>query len=156
MAMTRKKRRILLIGIGAFFLVAAATLVGVGMRDTIVFFFSPTEMLARAPGPDERLRVGGLVEKGSVVRGQGETVRFTVTDGSTAMEIAFAGVLPDLFREGQGIIAEGRLRNGVFVADEILAKHDESYMPREVADALKKQGHFREDGTPAENAPLTQ
>lgn len=146
MAMTRKKRRILLIAIGAFFLVSAATLVGVGMRDTIVFFFSPTEMLARDPGPDQRLRVGGLVEEGSVQRGQGETVRFSVTDGSTSMLISFSGVLPDLFREGQGIIAEGRLENGVFVADEVLAKHDETYMPREVADALKEQGHFRAEG----------
>ncbi len=144
MAMTRKKRRIMLIGIGAAFLVSAAVLVGVGMRDTIVFFFSPTEMAERAPGPDQRLRVGGLVEEGSVIRGQGETVRFSVTDGATSMEIAFTGVLPDLFREGQGIIAEGHLRENVFVADEVLAKHDETYMPREVADALKEQGHFRE------------
>ncbi len=147
MAMTRKKRRIMLIGIGAFFLLSASALVGVGMRDTIVFFFSPTEMREKAPGPDRRLRVGGLVEEGSVVRGQGETVRFTVTDGATSMDVAFAGVLPDLFREGQGVIAEGYLREGVFVADEVLAKHDETYMPREVADALKAQGHFRgEDG----------
>lgn len=143
MAMTRKKRRILLIGIGAFFLVSASVLVGVGMRDTIVFFLSPTEIAERQPGPEQRLRVGGLVVEGSVVRGEGETVAFEVTDGAATQRIAFAGVLPDLFREGQGIIAEGRLRDGLFEADEVLAKHDEQYMPKEVADALKKQGVYR-------------
>ena len=148
--MTRKKRRIMLIGIGAAFLVSASVLVGVGMRDTIVFFFSPTELAERAPGPDERLRVGGLVVEGSVIRGQGETVRFDVTDGNLTQTIAFAGVLPDLFREGQGIIAEGRLRDGLFVAEEVLAKHDEQYMPKEVAEALKAQGHFRPEAAAAE------
>ncbi|SES90168.1 cytochrome c maturation protein CcmE [Oceanicella actignis] len=143
MAMTRKKRRIALIAAGMAALAAAATLVGVGMRDSIVFFFSPAEMIARAPGPDQRLRVGGLVEVGSVERGQGETVSFVVTDGAASLPVRFKGVLPDLFSEGQGVVAEGRLVNGVFVADEVLAKHDETYMPREVADALKKQGVYR-------------
>jgi cytochrome c-type biogenesis protein CcmE len=143
MAMTRKKRRIVLIGIGAFFIAAASLLVGVGMRDSIVFFFSPSEMAEKSPGPDERLRVGGLVVEGSVVKEPDGAVRFTVTDGAMDQEIRFAGILPDLFREGQGIIAEGRLREGVFVADEVLAKHDEQYMPREIAETLKEQGHFR-------------
>lgn len=141
--MTRKKRRMVLIGIGAAFLTSASLLVGVGMRDTIVFFFSPSELAERMPGPEQRLRVGGLVVEGSVVRGRGETVEFAVTDGALSQRIAFAGVLPDLFREGQGIIAEGRLTDGLFVAEEVLAKHDEQYMPREVAEALKAQGHFR-------------
>jgi len=144
--MTRKKRRVALIGIGAGFLVAASLLVGVGMRDSIVFFFSPSEMIARAPGPQERLRIGGLVVEGSVNRDGEGGVSFEVTDGAVSQRIAFAGILPDLFREGQGIIAEGRLRDGVFVASEVLAKHDEQYMPREVAEALKAQGHFRETG----------
>lgn len=148
MAMTRKKRRIMLIGIGAAFLLSASVLVGVGMRDSIVFFFSPTEIAEKSPAPGERLRVGGLVVEGSVTRGDGEVVRFDVTDGGATQRIEFAGVLPDLFREGQGIIAEGTLnRAGVFVASEVLAKHDEKYMPKEVADALKEQGVFKPDGT---------
>lgn len=142
--MTRKKRRITLIGIGGAFLVSASLLVGVGMRDTIVFFFSPTELHERAPGPDQRLRVGGLVVEGSVIRGQGAEVSFEVTDGGMSQRIAYGGILPDLFREGQGIIAQGRLIDGVFRADEVLAKHDEQYMPKEIAEALKKQGHFRD------------
>ena len=148
MAMTRKKRRIMLIGIGAAFLLSASVLVGVGMRDSIVFFFSPTEIAEKSPAPGERLRVGGLVVEGSVTRGDGEVVRFDVTDGGATQRIEFAGVLPDLFREGQGIIAEGTLnRAGVFVASEVLAKHDEKKMPKEVADALKEQGVFKPDGT---------
>jgi cytochrome c-type biogenesis protein CcmE len=143
MAMTRKKRRILLIGIGAVFIAAASLLVGVGMRDSIVFFFSPSEMAERMPGPEERLRVGGLVVEGSLVRETDGAVRFKVTDGAMEQEIRFAGILPDLFREGQGIIAEGRLREGMFVADEVLAKHDEQYMPKEIAETLKDKGHFR-------------
>ncbi|MEO0680609.1 MAG: cytochrome c maturation protein CcmE [Pseudomonadota bacterium] len=147
MAMTRKKRRIILIGIGAAFLLSASLLVGVGMRDSIVFFFSPTEMAERAPGPEQRLRVGGLVVEGSVERLEGGEVAFAVTDGTTAQRIVFAGVLPDLFREGQGIVAQGRLVERVFEAEEVLAKHDEQYMPKEVAEALKAQGHFRPEGT---------
>ena len=142
MAMTRKRRRVILIGIGAAFILAASLLVGVGMRDSIVFFFSPTELVEKSPGPDQRLRVGGLVVEGSVTREAQGAVSFEVTDGSTVQKIAFAGILPDLFREGQGIIAEGKLQDGVFVADEVLAKHDENYMPKEVADALKEQGHY--------------
>ena len=141
--MTRKKRRVVLIGIGAAFLVSASVLVGVGMRDSIVFFFSPTEMVERAPGPEQRLRVGGLVVEGSVEKLDDGVVAFEVTDGAADQRIVFAGILPDLFREGQGIVAEGRLIQGVFEAEEVLAKHDEQYMPKEVAEALKKQGHFQ-------------
>ena len=149
MKMTRKRRRILLIAMGGLFLVSAAVMVGVGMRDTIVFFFSPTELAERRPGPDERLRVGGLVVEGSVRRGEGRVITFEITDGGATQAVAFSGVLPDLFREGQGVIAEGRLKDGVFLADEVLAKHDETYMPKEVADALKKQGVYRGDGARA-------
>ncbi|MAS45278.1 MAG: cytochrome c maturation protein CcmE [Rhodobacteraceae bacterium] len=149
MAMTRKKRRMILIGIGAAFLASASLLVGVGMRDSIVFFLSPTEIAERAPGPDQRLRVGGLVEEGSVAPMDGGGVRFAVSDGATVQVVEFAGILPDLFAEGQGVIAEGRMRDGLFVASEVLAKHDEKYMPREVEAALKEQGVYRmpsEDG----------
>ncbi|MFT6775710.1 MAG: cytochrome c-type biogenesis protein CcmE [Paracoccaceae bacterium] len=156
MAMTRKKRRIMLIGIGAAFLVSASVLVGVGMRDSIVFFFSPSEIVEKAPAAGERLRVGGLVVEGSVIRGNGATVSFAVTDGGATQLITFAGVLPDLFREGQGIIAEGALNaDRVFIASEVLAKHDEKYMPKEVIDALKEQGVYKEDGQLAASAPVT-
>jgi cytochrome c-type biogenesis protein CcmE len=143
MAMTRKKRRIMLLAIGGVFLASAAVLVGVAMRDTIVFFFSPSEIAEKAVGPDQRLRVGGLVAEGSLVRGEGATITFDITDNAETISATFTGVLPDLFREGQGVIAEGYLRGGVFEAEEILAKHDENYMPKEVADALKEKGLYK-------------
>jgi cytochrome c-type biogenesis protein CcmE len=108
-----------------------------------VFFFSPSEVLEKAIGPDQRLRIGGLVAVGSLVRGEGATITFDVTDNAETIPATFTGVLPDLFREGQGVIAEGYLRDGVFEADEILAKHDENYMPKEVADALKEKGLYK-------------
>jgi cytochrome c-type biogenesis protein CcmE len=137
MAMTRKGRRIVLIAVGGALMAGAAALATVAFRDSIVFFVPPTELLATPHPPTQRLRVGGMVVEGSVVRGEGATVRFTVTDYQTEAQVAFTGVLPDLFREGQGIVAEGYLRDGVFVADEVLAKHDEKYMPPDVADTLK-------------------
>ncbi|MEC9434311.1 MAG: cytochrome c maturation protein CcmE [Pseudomonadota bacterium] len=158
MAMTRKKRRIVLIGIGAAFLASASLLVGVGMRDSIVFFLSPTEIAERAPGPEQRLRVGGLVVEGSIAPVDGGGVRFALTDGAAEQAVEFAGILPDLFAEGQGAIAEGRMVDGLFVASEVLAKHDEKYMPREVEAALKEQGVYRaptEDGEGRAVAPGT-
>ncbi len=137
MAMTRKKRRIMFLAAGALAMTGATALAVVGFRESIVFFMPPAELLAKAPGPDQRLRVGGMVVEGSVVRGQGETVRFTLTDYEGTVEVAFAGVLPDLFSEGQGAVAEGYFREGRFEAREVLAKHDEKYMPRNVADTLK-------------------
>lgn len=153
--MTRKKRRIVLIGIGAAFLVSASVLVGVGMRDSIVFFLSPTEIAERAPGPDQRLRVGGLVVEGSVASQDGGGVRFAVTDGAATQVVDFAGILPDLFAEGQGVIAEGRMEGGMFVASEVLAKHDEKYMPREVEQALKDQGVYRAPAGDGEGHAVT-
>lgn len=142
--MTRKGRRLLLIVLAGGVLALASLLVLTALRDTIVFFRSPTEVLASRPGPDMRLRLGGLVAEGSVAR-EGATVRFAVTDGNKTVQVAFDGLLPDLFREGQGVVAEGRLlANGTFRADSVLAKHDETYMPREVAAALKAQGHWKE------------
>jgi len=144
MALTKKARRIRMLVFGGVLMVAAAVLVSVAFRDAIVFFFSPSELMAAEQRPDQRLRLGGLVAEGSLVRGQGETVRFDVTDGAETIPVEYTGVLPDLFREGQGVIAEGHMRDGRFVAAEVLAKHDENYMPKEVAEALREQGHFRE------------
>jgi cytochrome c-type biogenesis protein CcmE len=138
----RKRRRIQMIAIGAAMLAAATALVGYAMRDGIEFFRSPSQIAESPPRAGERFRLGGLVEEGSVARDGGE-VRFTVTDGGASQAVVFAGIPPDLFREGQGVIATGRLEDGVFVASEVLARHDESYMPKEVADALKEQGLFR-------------
>ncbi|MGF1553655.1 MAG: cytochrome c maturation protein CcmE [Paracoccaceae bacterium] len=146
---TRKTRRIQLIAFGGVLLAAAAALVGFAFQDTIAFFKSPSDIMAERPGPGQRLRLGGLVETGSVVRGEGEAVRFAVTDGAATVEVSFAGVLPDLFREGQGVVAEGHWRGGRFEAAEVLAKHDENYVPKEVADALKEKGVWQgEFGAP--------
>ncbi len=138
MAMTRKGRRIALIAAGAVMMTGATALAVVGFRESIVFFRPPTELVALNPPPTERLRVGGMVVEGTVVRGQGAEVSFAVTDHETEVRVAFMGVLPDLFREGQGIVAEGYWRDGVFQAREVLAKHDEEYMPRAVADSLRQ------------------
>lgn len=144
--MARKKtRRIQMLTLGAVLLAASALLVSMAFRDAIVFFFSPTELMAEQHRPDQRLRVGGLVAEGSLVRGEGETSRFVVTDGNSTIPVSYTGVLPDLFAEGQGVVAEGYLRDGRFEAVEVLAKHDENYMPKEVSDALKEQGHWEAD-----------
>lgn len=138
----RKRRRIQMIVVGALLLTAATGLVGYALRDGIEFFRSPSQVSADPPEAGERFRLGGLVEVGSVSRDAG-SVRFTVSDGGASLPVLFAGIPPDLFREGQGVVATGTLANGVFIASEVLAKHDEQYMPKEVADALKAQGHFR-------------
>ena len=130
MAMTRKKRRMTLIGVGAVLMAAAAALVSVAFQDTIAFFVTPTELAAEPRGPSERLRIGGMVVEGSLEKGA--TNIFRVTDFETEIEIRFEGVLPDLIKEGQGAVADGRVVDGVFVAEEVLAKHDEKYMPAEI------------------------
>lgn len=114
------------------------------MKDGINFFRAPVEVAEEPPSPTETFRLGGLVEEGSLMRGQGETVTFNVTDGAASIPVAYTGVLPDLFAEGQGMIGTGNLIDGTFVATEILAKHDETYMPREVMDALKDQGVYQD------------
>ena len=144
MATRKKTRRIQMLAFGAVLLVGAALLVSVAFRDAIVFFFSPTELMAEQRRSDQLLRVGGLVLEGSLERGQGETARFVVTDGNETIPVTYTGVLPDLFAEGQGVVAEGYLRDGRFEATEVLAKHDENYVPKEVVDALKEQGHWEE------------
>ncbi len=143
--MTRKQRRAVLIGTCLAVLGLAIGLVLFAMSDSIVFFYSPSEVAEMRIDPGQRFRLGGLVETGSVVRGEGTTVRFAVTDTARTLPVTYTGVLPDLFREGQGVVAEGRLdQNGVFHADTVLAKHDENYMPPEVAKKLKQQGVWRE------------
>jgi len=144
--MTRKQKRLAVIGAGLGVLALAAGLVLTALRDSIVFFYSPSEIATMNISPDTRIRLGGLVEKGSVDRSEGKTVHFRVTDTSKPLTVVYTGVLPDLFREGQGVVVEGKLDGqGQFEADTVLAKHDENYMPREVADALKKQGHWETD-----------
>ncbi|MBZ0129865.1 MAG: cytochrome c maturation protein CcmE [Rhodobacteraceae bacterium] len=139
----KKKRRIQLIIVAMVFLAGATGLVGYALRDGISYFRAPSQVAEAPPGPDETFRLGGLVETGTLVRGQGETVTFSVTDGGASVKVSFTGILPDLFAEGQGMIGTGKLVNNVFQATEILAKHDENYMPKEVADALKEQGHYK-------------
>ena len=125
---------------------AAATLVLTALNDNIVFFYSPTQVAEKKPGPERRFRLGGLVEQGSVKK-DGPEVRFTVTDLQKTVPVVYRGLLPDLFREGQGVIAEGVLgADGIFVARDVLAKHDENYMPPEVAKALKESGRWNEGG----------
>ena len=128
-------------------LTLATVLIGYAMRDGINFFRSPSEVAAEPPAPSEVFRIGGLVEEGTLVRGQGETIRFSVTDGGASVAVTYRGVLPDLFAEGQGMVGTGRLVNGVFEASEILARHDETYMPAEVVEALKEQGVYQEPET---------
>ena len=138
----KKKRRIQVIVLAAVALAVATGLIGFAMKDGINFFRSPSQVAAEPPGPSETFRIGGLVEEGSLVRGQGETISFRVTDGGASVPVRFTGVLPDLFGEGQGMVGTGRLIDGTFEATDILAKHDETYMPKEVIDALKEQGVY--------------
>jgi cytochrome c-type biogenesis protein CcmE len=143
--MTRRKRRLVLIASALAAISLALGLVLLALRDNIVFFYGPSELAQKAPHEGQRLRIGGLVKQGSLKHEGENTVRFAVTDTKQEVEVTYTGLLPDLFREGQGVVAEGTLRGDkIFLADSILAKHDERYMPREVADALKKQGVWRE------------
>ncbi|HEY2532965.1 MAG TPA: cytochrome c maturation protein CcmE [Xanthobacteraceae bacterium] len=144
--MTRKQRRLVLIGGALGVLAVAVALMLNAFSASIVFFNSPSDVLEKHVARGTRIRLGGLVKSGSLVRANGLSVRFDVTDGKSEIPVSYQGVLPDLFREGQGVVAEGALDGaGVFKADTILAKHDETYMPKEVADALKKSGHWKDD-----------
>jgi cytochrome c-type biogenesis protein CcmE len=142
----KKTRRIQVIYVTFLALILSTVLIGYAMRDGINFFRAPAQILAEPPQPSEVFRIGGLVEDGSIVRGEGETIRFSVTDGGGSIPVTYAGVLPDLFSENQGMVGTGRYINGVFEATEILAKHDEEYMPAEVVDALKEQGVYKPSG----------
>ena len=133
----KKKRRVQVMALAAVSLVAATALIGFAMKDGINYFRAPSQIAANPPPPTETFRIGGLVEEGSLTRGQGKAVTFSVTDGGASVKVSYTGILPDLFREGQGVIARGKLNDrGVFVAEEVLAKHDEQYMPPEVAEVL--------------------
>ncbi|MBO6507477.1 MAG: cytochrome c maturation protein CcmE [Roseibium sp.] len=142
--MTRKQRRFTLIGSAGVVLAVALGLILFALNDQIVFFQSPTDITQKSIPQGQRIRLGGLVEEDSVVRSDNAQVSFRVTDTANAIDVTYKGILPDLFREGQGVVTEGVIGpDGVFVADSVLAKHDENYMPKEVAEALKDQGHWQ-------------
>ena len=140
----KKQRRIQIIGVAVVALAISTALIGYALQDGINFFRAPSQVIAEPPGPSEVFRIGGLVEEGTLVRGDGETIRFSVTDGGDSVPVTYTGVLPDLFEENQGMVGTGSYVNGIFEATEILAKHDETYMPKEVVDALKEQGVYKE------------
>ena len=143
--MTRKRRRLYAVLAGLGMLGIAVALVLTGLRDNLVFFYSPTDLAEKSVSANQRIRIGGLVLAGSVTKSaDGHTTRFSVTDMKSTVPVSYTGILPDLFREGQGVVAEGTLQaDGQFQASEVLAKHDEKYMPPEVADALKKSGYWK-------------
>jgi len=145
----KKKRRVQVIAVAAVALALSTALIGYAMRDGINLFRSPSQIVADPPPETEVFRIGGLVAPGSIVRGQGAQVSFLVTDGGADVRVIYSGVLPDLFAEGEGMVGTGRLIDGVFQAHEILAKHDETYMPREVMQALQAQGHWKPEGAQA-------
>ncbi len=154
--MTRKQRRLVLIGTGLGVLALAAVLVLTALKDSIVFFNSPTDVVEKQVKPGTRIRLGGLVQPGTLDR-RDLNAQFDVTDGRNVIRVSYTGILPDLFREGQGVIAEGTLTDAkAFRAETVLAKHDETYMPKEVADALKKQGHWKDDYDKKGGAPVQQ
>lgn len=147
--MKRKHRRLMVVLTSLGLLGAAAALVLTAVEDSLVFFYTPSDLAERSSPPETQFRLGGLVEEGSV-RQDGATTHFRVTDLNEAIPASYTGVLPDLFREGQGVVADGSLTaDGTFVANEVLAKHDETYMPKEVADALRESGQWK-DGSPAQ------
>jgi cytochrome c-type biogenesis protein CcmE len=156
--MTRKRRRLYLVLAGMASLGLAAALVLVAFNDNLVFFYSPTDLKTKSVPFDRQMRIGGLVEDHSVARdADGRTVEFRVTDGANTVGVTYTGSLPDLFREGQGVVAEGVLRrDGVFKASNVLAKHDEKYMPPEVVDALKRSGHWQEGAGKASDSGKAQ
>ena len=151
--MTRKQRRLTMIGAAGVVLMAAVGLILFALQDQIVFFNSPSDIAAKGVQPGQRIRLGGLVKEDSVIRSTGTDVVFVVTDGGADVKVSYTGILPDLFREGQGVVTEGTLNpDGSFAADTVLAKHDENYMPKEVAEALKDQGYWQgEEGEIKQN-----
>jgi len=158
--MTRKQRRLTLVAAAGVVLAASLGLALTALNDQIVFFYTPSDLAAKTLAPDARVRLGGLVEAGSVTKAEDGRVTFTITDTAETVPVRYQGLLPDLFREGQGVVAEGRIGpDGALQADTVLAKHDETYMPREVAEALKEKGVWQGDGPPpthpASAAPVT-
>ena len=149
--MKRKYKRLTFIGLALLLLATAAALTLSAFEESIVFFQSPTDIVTKPVSPNKRLRLGGLVEEGSVRKKDDAVVTFRVTDMTNTVNVSYRGILPDLFREGQGVVTEGIFVSGVFTADEVLAKHDENYMPPEVADALKRSGKWNETSTEMKN-----
>jgi cytochrome c-type biogenesis protein CcmE len=148
--MRRRDRRLLLITVVGALLLGATGIAAVGLRDKAAFFYAPKDVVEKAPEPGTSARLGGLVAAGTVVRSEGGKIDFVVTDGAADVRVSYRGVLPDLFREGQGVVAEGRFaQGGAFEAETILARHDENYMPKEVADSLKAAGQWKEAPLPA-------
>ncbi|MEO0675974.1 MAG: cytochrome c maturation protein CcmE [Pseudomonadota bacterium] len=143
----KKKRRMQIVALAVLSLVGATALIGFAFQDGINFFRSPSQIVEEPPAPTEVFRIGGLVEDGSLVRGEGEAITFRVTDGGASVPVTYTGILPDLFREGEGMVGTGSFIDGTFKATEILARHDETYMPKEVIDALKEQGVYQEPET---------
>ena len=141
--MKRKHKRLTFVFVALILLTLATSLVLIAFEDNIVFFYSPTEILTKTEEPTQKLRLGGLVKDGSIKKSSSNEITFLVTDNKNTIEVKFYGILPDLFREGQGIVAQGKLNNGTFFAEEVLAKHDENYMPPEVAAAIKKSGQWQ-------------
>jgi len=149
--MTRKQKRLSVIAVGAAFLVGATALTFYALGQKASYFYMPADLQSATLQPGQRIRLGGLVENGSIVRGQGTQVTFSVTDHENTVKVTYNGILPDLFREGQGVITEGSFgTGGMFVADSVLAKHDENYMPKEVADSLKAKGVWEENSGKAD------
>ena len=140
----KKRRRSQIVALAALSVGAVLMILWFLPADSFQFFRSPSEVAEAPPPPTELFRIGGLVEEGSVVRGDGDVVRFNVTDGGASVPVVYTGILPDLFNEGQGMVGQGRYVDGTFEAVEILARHDETYMPKEVIDALEEQGVYRE------------
>lgn len=151
----KKTRRIQIIALAFVALAGSTSLIGFAMQDGINFFRSPSQVVADPPPATEVFRIGGLVEAGTLVRGEGETITFSVTDLGQSVPVRFTGILPDLFAESQGMVGQGRYINGTFEATEILAKHDESYMPSEVIEALKEQGVYVEPAPDTDGGPTT-
>jgi cytochrome c-type biogenesis protein CcmE len=152
--MTRKRRRMIVVIAGLVMVGAATGLILSAMGDSLVFFYGPSDVAAKPVPPGRHVRIGGLVEAGSVEKGaDGKTVHFKITDQVHDLPVVYVGALPDLFREGQGVVADGTLDDGTLRASTVLAKHDEKYMPREVVDALKRSGQWRGDGVPPGPAP---
>jgi len=142
--MKPKHQRLLFIAVSVVFLCVSVLLTLRAFRDNLVFFYSPSDIARQTIPPDRLIRIGGLVEEGSIVRESAETIHFVLTDGSGKVTVGYTGLLPNLFRDGQGVVAEGYLKDsGHFAARSILAKHDENYMPREVVDALKRSGKWK-------------
>ena len=149
--MTRKQKRLTIIASGMTFILAAVLLVMFAFSQSVAYFYMPADLATTEVSPGTRIRLGGLVAEGSVKRCEGSSVSFSVTDGSNTVPVSYTGILPDLFREGQGVVTEGAFDAAThsFVADSVLAKHDENYMPKEVADRLKEQGVWQHGGEEA-------